>query len=215
MLPKTRIYLFGVFVLFLASCGGKKIRDFGEYSQWLNEPENGVVKSRTVLGIKYTLKYLPVDYMVYKDVSGRGSKTKAEIDSIRKQYEHSLTFVLNINPIDQQGGSIMSRDIRNFEQYKMRSAEMNFGMQNWITLEFGDESISPVFAELENTYDLTKDRNIYIVFNKSQQEILENTSEIDLVFDDQLFSTGITHYKFKAYQLENIPELVMNTDSKN
>lgn len=196
-----------IFLLGLAGCQ-TKIHTEKELYAWLNAPKNGFVRSKTVNGLRLTVKYLPPEYQVLQEVKNMQSANKPLLDSLLAMYAKNHAFLLTIAPDKDNGGNgdIMYREVYNYSEYKARVLDMNFEMGKYITLKAGGRTFSPVLSTLENTYSLTEKRNIYLVFagEKSQKELL-NAPRLDLIFADELFHTGINHFVFKKENIQNLP----------
>lgn len=210
----TLIGLFFCVSIALTSCKFRpsELDTYKEYKTWLTDPENGLSKTKYVNGLKLTVKYLPTDYLVYQDLQGEGDIKV--VDSLRNRYKQSHTFLLNIAPDARdkempQGASVMTRDIKDMEDYKLRSLIMNFDMQHYISIKNGELEFVPVLAEMENTYDLTKDRTIYLVFSDNAKGDLLMGETLDFIFEDEIFATGLNHFKFDAEDIREVPALKM------
>lgn len=188
----------------------RELETYKEYKTWMVDPENGLSKTKYVNGLKLTVKYLPTDYLVYQDLQGNSDINI--VDSLRSRYSQSHTFLLNIAPDARdkdmpQGASVMTRDIKDMEDYKLRSLIMNFDMQHYVSIKNGDLEFVPVLAEMENTYDLTKDRTIYLVFSDKANGDLLKGETLDFIFEDEIFATGLNHFKFDAEDIREVPAL--------
>lgn len=193
----------------MMSCGGQsEVDTYEEYLKWLNDEENGLVKNKQAGGITLKVKQLPSDYLVYQDLSQEKSITKTMVDSIKKRYDQSLTFLMTIGVEEgKKGGDIMYRGIKNYKEYKERLMTMSFDIENYITLKMNGNTYRPVLSNLENVYGLTESRNIMLVFVPETKEdnIFYTAQEMQFTFDDELFDTGINHFKFKREDINQTP----------
>ncbi len=199
-----------LFLLF--SCGKKEIKEPLEYTKWLADPENNLVQTRYINGIKISVKYLPPEYLAYIECKDKENVNKLVKDSLVRYYEESKTFVLNIGPDERKGqpsGDIMMSNISHYQDYKGRNFTMNFEMQDYISLEIPGASYAPVLCNLENVYGLDKSRNIFVVFaDKEKKGKLNVSKELDFVFDDEIFGTGRSHFVFNKKDLNDIPHFI-------
>jgi hypothetical protein len=190
-------------ILLLAASCGKQPSTMKEYFEWLNDPANRLVQERKVNGYKLTMKFLPAEYLAYKDMKDEGLGMDAK-DSILSLYEKNLTFLLTVGPDEESGNKadVMMSDIGSKEEYTDRVMAMNFVMEDMITLQAGDEKIRPVLSNMENTYGLGKSRSLMIVFAPANKP---SGPAYDLAYADELFGTGILHFVFDTERINNIP----------
>jgi hypothetical protein len=102
----------------------------------------------------------------------------------------------------------MFRNISKYDDYKARTMTMNFEIEDLITLHTNDGDFKPVLANLENVYGLSNSRNIYVVFADQVSSGLDKATELDFIFDDELFDSGRNHFGFEKKNFDNIPHLV-------
>ena len=187
-----------------------KIETVEEYLSWLNTEKNGLLKTRYINGFKISVKYLPQDYIVYQELDKEKSISEENADSLLKKYEKSLTFIMTIGPDEREreGGDIMFQGVKNYKEYKERFYDLNFDIENKVALKTMKNTYNPALAAVENIYGLNPGRNIILVFVPTDidQEDFYSSQKIDLVFDDDLFDTGISHFVFKRTDINNIPE---------
>jgi len=182
----------------------EEIRTEAQLHKWINNPENGLLQSKTVGGIKITAKYLPAQYLAFMEIKDITKPTSKQKDSILSQYSKSLTFLLNISPANQSL-DIMKAGVANMEEFKERVAEMNFGISEYISLKTEKDEFSPTLLNLENVYGLKDDRNIYLVFaNQTKGQNIFSSSNYDLTFQDNIFNSGISHFIFKKKDIDKL-----------
>lgn len=184
------------------------------YLRWLNNPENGVVLSKKNNGFIVTVKYLPTDYFISKELI----KTKdiAQADSIRSLYKDNVYFIMHIDNDPEkieESADIMFRDIHGYPDYAERVYNLNFSLEESIELKIGDATYNPVLTSLENHYGLDGGRNIIIVFSPQKKNQVLNLQEgAEFIYDDQTFGMGQTHFYYSAETFNNIPDLAIQTN---
>ncbi|PCJ89985.1 MAG: hypothetical protein COA57_00085 [Flavobacteriales bacterium] len=210
MIIKAHIkILAAIWLITLLACN-EKLSSEKEMYQWFNEPENGLMKTKAVNGIKLTVKYLPVEYLAYKELNGMDGYDKTVRDSIMDTYDSSYTFLLTIGPDEESGEDfdIQRLDITNYSEYKDRVMSMNFHIGDCLILRTEHGEFKPVLSAMENVYGLSKHRNIYIVFSPSHEKSeLLDVQTFDLIFNDELFETGINHFVFQKTDFEAVPKI--------
>lgn len=184
----------------------------GDYMKWMNDEDNGLIKSKHINGLVFTVKYLPADYMTYQELKS-STPNAASKDSLLKQYQNSLFFLLIIHPDDEikanAGKDVMYLGVKDPKEYQDRVMQMNFEMKEYVSIELNDSSsYTPVLTNMENTYGLSNGRSILCVFSpyKSIQEF-NNSNTIDLIWDDEIFQSGRNHFVFDSKDFLSLPRL--------
>ena len=83
-------------------------------------------------------------------------------------------------------------------------------MDEFIRLKIGEAIYEPVLINLEEVYGLKDSRNITIVFvpEDASDEAFYNAEEFEFTYDDEIFGTGINHFRFKRSDLNNTPQFI-------
>lgn len=203
---KVITYTF-LLVLFF-SCAEKKPHTPEEYFKYLDSDASGLAKSKYVNGLQLKVKYLSADYLCYREL-GNHSYTTAQKDSLSAYYAQSLCFMITLGTDErkEKQGDIMYRNVTAYKEYAARSLSMNFEMQQFIKLKADDEEYIPVLSSMENIYSLDTKRNILLVFvpkTKTDKKLF-NASQLDFVYEDQLFELGTNHFLFERKAFDNLP----------
>lgn len=198
-------------VVLVAGCAGDQKLGPEQYIKWVGDTENGLIKTRKVNGIEVSVKYLPNEYLIYKELKNIEEEQKQAVnDSLYKAYEGTMTFLFTIGPDEEKGNKddIMLTGLRNYHEYVDRSMTMNFELENFVSLKTGEKEIKPVLSSMENVYGLGKSRNILFVFAPEQNnEDFEKMTDLDFIYADELFELGILHFNFRKEDFKNIPAL--------
>lgn len=195
-----------VILLFIASCSNS-ITDINSYLKYLSDKENGLVIEKATGGILMRVKYLPTDYLVFNDLKNKENNTPTLKDSIKQSYQNSITFMLTIGPDRNESFDITKVGVKDYEEFAQRIEEMNFNMAQYVTLKINEKEYAPALTQMESVNGLEQDRNILFVFNaldEQGKEILK--SDAQLIYNDELFYTGINKFKFKMDKINNVPE---------
>lgn len=211
-MKKTTIYIVIAFFLF-ARCRTKEIRKVEDYLSFVNSEENGLVIKKQANGFEIKLTYLSPDYLAYRELSAEKNTLKNKIDSIKNFYSKTMTFMMTITPDEEKrkGEDAVLYGIRNYAEYKERLYNLNFEIENNISIETGSISFKPVLTSFENSYGLSAGRSILFVFAPEQmaQNEFYNSESVDFIYDDELFDTGINHFTFSRRNIANTPSLIL------
>ena len=178
-----------------------------EYFSLINDPDGGLVRERNVRGIDFTLRYLPTDDLVYRRVKKHPLFSDALVDSLQHVYSKSVGFQLAFGA-DGVGtqGDVTYLGVNNYEEYAARVREINFGLEEMLELHAGDKVFRPKLAVAENTYSLSNERKVMIMFSDVELlKSMQNEDEVVMVFDDRIFGGGIMKYRFNTNAINNVP----------
>ena len=174
--------------------------------KYLSEKENGLVKEKSVNGVNIKVKFLPIDYLVYKEFRS-DTINGLSVDSIKKSYQNSITFMMTLGPDKENNFDITKVGVANYEEFAQRIEELNFWMKENVTLTVGDKVVNTELAQMESTYGLEKDRKIIFVFqNKDEKGQSILTEDITFTYKDEIFYTGINKFKFRIDDINSLPE---------
>lgn len=180
----------------LISCGDKTVTNHLEYNKWLSNSNNNCKVIKEVNGMIIEVKYLPAAYLALKELNE--NQSIEEYNSLLNSYKNSTTFSVTFKPKEgHTGNDVMFDGVRDYKEYIERAMELNFDLESKIKLKANGQHYTPVLSSLENTYGLTKGRQVFIVFaDKTKQGELENSNSMDLVYQDETYNLGILHFTF-------------------
>lgn len=191
------------FILTTVGCVEKE-HDEQSFLHWIKNPENGLIISKTINGLELSVQYLPPEYLVLKEIK-ESNISSSEILRLLCEYERSISFLLTIKPLTG-GQNIVYSNIRSIEHYKQRVLDLNFTFSEKIRLNSNIGRIKPAIAIMENTYNLQDHKSFYILFTDEQEgKRLQDVDEYDFIFYDDIFKTGVSHFKFQKEDFDKIP----------
>lgn len=209
-----RLFLAALLSSFIALHGCqesiKTIDHVDDLYRWINNPKNGLVKTKSISGIKLSVKYLPAELLACREFKDENNVIASQKDSVLALYKNNLTFLLTIASDERKAPetNVMYRGIRNYEELTERAVRMNFSMQDYITLKINEKEYKPILSTMENVYELSKERSIYLVFAPDKDDKnFEKVEKLDFVFSDEMFNTGINHFIFQKKNIDAIPRL--------
>lgn len=193
--------------LLLAGCGGvKETRDLGDVYRFVNDPENGLVREKVVKGLKLKARWIPASqlaYIDYKDSGGLESRDQLMADKAKQ-----VCIVLSLTPTGVGETDLMKVNIPGQAAYADRMVNLNFHLGEEARLIAGENVFYPAGYHLENTYGLTKDRDIHFVFAPEAWEVSGPPEEFTFEFNDPEFGTGTHLFKFRRKDMEQAPQLI-------
>jgi hypothetical protein len=200
--------LFAFACLLPCGCRTGSVLQPQAYLAYLANPDHGLVKEHTVAGIRYRVKYLPTDYLAFNQTDKSGHTSAVLKDSLRRNFEHSLTFLLNIGPSEAESPDITRLGVSDYQQFADRLGEMAFYAQEWLSLTADGEALTPSITRMENINALEKSRNFIVVFSSEAGNDKDlRKKDLCLSYSDELFHTGTTKFLFKKTDLQALPVL--------
>ena len=204
-------FIVVIAVVFCCSCG-KKISSVNEFNSFINDAKNGLKISKSVNGVTLSVIYTPPEYLTLKEMESNNYKGKEKYDSLLANNKASASFLMIFGPDESKENKddIMYKGLKNFKEYVERAMTLNFDLEQLVTLNTGSNNYLPVLSSLENTYGLSKDRKVNIVFSsiKGQKKLSEET-KYDFVYEDETYDIGTLHFEFDKKEIEkNLPEII-------
>lgn len=205
----NRIWFIFLSLLSVISACKSTIRTEKELYKWINDKDNGLVQEKTTNGFTLTAKYLPAELLAYREYE---SDKTIPFNKVLENYKKNKTFLMSIkvDTATRHTGNVLFQDAEGYAGYKQRILSFNFGLEEMVSLNYSEKKYKPVLYTLENTFNIVDGKNIYLVFNIDSLKKQNKQDEMDLVFEDVHFSTGITHFKFKVTDLQNIPKIELS-----
>ncbi len=188
-----------ILIPLLIGCSDSKMEFEGvsDYLAWNRNADYGLVKIKEINGFKVSARYLHPEYLALKECR---IPSPAEYDSLLALYHDTYTFLLNIGPDHLSSGDVMSASVSNYDEYQQLFHILNFQMDQLITLSSGNVENPPLNFSMENTYGLTDDRNIYLVFTREESSL---EAPVTLSFNAAIFGLGICNFQFDPEPLNH------------
>ena len=204
------IYIL-LLTLFFFGCNKMTITEFKEYSSVVNNVKNGLVISKNINDLIITAKYMPPEYSAYIEYSKSKNPTSRLKDSLISYYSNSYTFLLTIAVNEDKNnskGDLLMGGVDTYEEYKSRLIDLTFNLGDYIDLQVGSNVYEPVLSTMVNDFGLTTKKQFYIVYAKQYKNLPEisNAKQLDLIFYDEIFNTGKSHFVFSKEEIDNIPK---------
>lgn len=173
------------------------------YISWVKNPENGLVKIKTIDELQFKVQYKPYEYIICME-----ERTAQLADSIVKrklkelegiQY-YDLKILLKSNE-----GELLKAGLNSTEEYTKRVSYFSFGMQEDIQLVDGNDTLPCVMYHFERAYDVTPVCTVLLGFK--QQPVNAGKAKTVLVYD-RTFNKGLLKFTFKENRLQTVPKLL-------
>jgi len=199
-MPKRLLYLFFGFLVLFVSCKRSLTRT--ELLEYLNAPDNGLVKEKQINGIHIGLQYKPSDLYVEQHLRAiPDSIRKSELDKLKKQYGENLYLQLSLGKNNRE-------IVSSFVNTSMHSAMVNrlaFGMRDFVVLT--TESRDTILLKDYNyvpTYGLSTNNKILFVFENNN---LNESEYFKFQLKEMGLETGQVNFKIKIKDINSLPPL--------
>ncbi|HBS88496.1 MAG TPA: hypothetical protein DEA97_18195 [Bacteroidales bacterium] len=199
-------FLTIIIALLFFSCQ-KTLEDFSDLKDlfaYLENPENGLAKEKTINNVRVKVKYLPSEYMMIKDNPGVLSDNKT-VDSLMEGYNRNLYLLVSFEPATEQTGDVVYEGLSDYREYSQRMNNLNFKMDGQFFINDGKTKHYAVSAGFENVYSLKDSRELLLIFRN--RDMFMELDRIDLVYEDNVFETGINHYVFMVQDIKKLPKI--------
>lgn len=182
-----------------------------EYSTWISSEERGFVKQKKVKTVTMTARYLPAQFLAYRDFSNENN-SGSSYDSIYNFYRCGLTFQFSLqaDKLDEEYGNLKYYDIRSEEELMGRVRFLSFSTTDFFEAQWNNETFYPVlgafegFDELENRLTFTA---VFQIADFNCGNPPENFDNVTFTFEDPLWGMGINHFVFQKPVFDNKPKL--------
>ncbi|MEL6588687.1 MAG: hypothetical protein AAFQ68_01325 [Bacteroidota bacterium] len=188
-------------LVFLVACQPSRLPQ-KEYAKWIQAPENGLHKTKEVGAYRIETQFLPADMMA--SLSMRGPYQKAKWEDAIQAKQSELNFQLSLSTLDRQE-TVLRYDLESPAEYQDRVYYFSYEIEHDIRLIAGEDTLKPILCHFVRSYDLSPNLKCMLTFERSAKQ----TSDIRLIWEDNLLGMGPLHFNFDPQQLENTPALIL------
>jgi hypothetical protein len=193
----TNKLLIGLVILMLGACKPKQLSP-EQYMGWVNDKDNGLVKTETIGKVKYTVVYRPNDYQLAKSLIDQDSF------ALKSSKARNHAFIIKMEPADGKT-QVLTIDATEREEPFQRINYYLSEAQQYISLVEGNDTLAPNNYIYERYYNVSPSQNLVLGF--SQNKGL-GSQDLQLVVEDKIFKTGKIYFRFDASTLKDIPKLI-------
>ena len=206
----VKVQLFLLFTICCLGCGKARVNTIEEYKNWVNNPENGLIKDRVVKDLTFKVYYRPIDYQLVKEIDFSKEYSIEELTKLRNGVGGSEYFMMTISSeiANLKEGDIASKSATSAE-YLEKMEELSFGMENRLRLIVDGDTLAPLLFHHERGYELAQSQNYLIAFSTKEDKMQK---EMTFVYDDKIFGVNKLNFKF-AIDKNKIPDLPVKIKS--
>lgn len=176
--------------------------NINEYISWCENPENGLINSKQIGNFNYSAFYKPLNYLALKEINYTEPFVKSKFESAFKEYGNMQYVSFRIT--DTKGNQeLLKSSIRNESEYYARLEYLSFKMQQDFKLIDGKDTLPCTLYHFERVYGLAPYATFVLGFPESKNK----DSDKQIVYEDNLFNSGIIYLTFNKDVLSNLPKL--------
>lgn len=195
--------VFLVLLYSLCSCSSNKtFNSKVELLDYLKDPDNGYLQSKSVNGVDFILMYRPTDLLVLQEIEGKETGPKL-IDSLRKHYEQYLYFNLSLS---KHKKDLLSVVPNNQAEYGALVNQLAFQMREKIHLfTQHKDTLQLVDFVFPRMYGMSKSTNMMFIFSKEEKTL--NSNFLQFSISNMDLKTGEVKFKILSENIKNEPQL--------
>lgn len=200
--------LIGLFVFIIVACNSAPEKlEPEKFLVWVNS-NKAFSKVKEVNGLAIRTRYLPADYLAYKEYIASDS---ANYDSLRKSYACGLTFqvVLHADKAGKAYANLLQYGVSTQEELSQRIRLLSFASEHFIYSDYNEVKFLPVLAHYEGYDPLSNSISFQVVFVIPDYNCGNPQSFKDVVitFDDPIWNTGKNNFEFSGADIQSVPDL--------
>lgn len=183
-----------------------------EYMSWVEDSENGLVKSNTIEECVYSVFYKPLPYVVLKDWPDT-ALTQSAFDKQLDEYKglQYYSFIIESKNVANGNQELLRYNLKSTDDYFARIEYYSFQVQNDIKLVEGKDTLVCRMSHFERAYGLQPKIKIVVAFDRRKDDLVKKEEHYNndkvILFYDKVFGAGIVKLKIDKETLKNIPEL--------
>lgn len=171
-----------------------------EMINWVQNKNNGLIQTKEIGDIGFTVKYKPTDYLIARDIlNGYDSDN---YDTLKKKYD-GLEFVdIKIYPTDPLIGDLMKYNASSIQDYQSKVYYYSFTFQDDIKLIRNGQENPCVLFNFARDHGLSPELNFVLAFERTN---LNGDTKIQV--NDKVFGNGLINFIIKSKDIKNLPSL--------
>src|ERR1700754_1305122 len=178
-----------LFIMTLSISCGKRVSTKADLTSFVNDPENGLIKTTRVNQINAELKYKPWQLMAI----GSNRSQMRSVNSFKNKY----FFVLSLSA----GNKELLKQL-SFDQYSEMVQVLSFRMMTYIVLiPDRDKPVIPEDCLFQQTYGLARANQLLIVFDKTK---LKKSKQLQIKIKEFGLGTGDLNFQFNTDKIQDL-----------
>lgn len=201
------VLLLAIMSLFmLMSCSRSYTYD--EYVQFVNNPDNGLVLSKSINGVDYKVTYWPSVLVAWLDAENDTALTDEQWEKLVNHYQQYHYFKVELSG---KGQEILNHVLHDKNKYSQLVNNLMFGMNDRIRLIIPSvDTLELVDVHAPRFYGLAPATQLTCIFKNDYKE----TNSLCFEIDDPGLYTGDNRFEFFVRDIKKIPGLKVFSGNK-
>ncbi len=172
-----------------------------EYINWTESEKSGLVSTKTIDEITFSVYYLPKEAMALRETGAAPTDTEWKHAVEEKGNMQYYKVVYNLKNSNQD---ILKYNLNDETEYFSRTNYLAFGVDKYVYLLNGKDRLPCRMHQFTPHYGISPKAEILFAFDELDKE---HEQDITFVIEDQLFGMGILQFEFTAENIKNIPSI--------
>lgn len=197
---KVLLYIFTI-AFITASCTQTTFDTTEELWEYIKEPKNNYIHTKTINGVEFSLLYKPTDLLVEQELSDQTGQSA--IDSLRNKYSGYMYFTLSMSKNNQE---LLSNVAGNKQQFGAMVNELAFGMEQKVHLYTPQkDTIAMTDYIYPRMYGMSGSTTMLLVYPRD--ETVTKEEFLTVTIEDLGFYTGEVKFKVPTSVIKEEPML--------
>lgn len=172
-----------------------------EFNSWVKDESNGLVMTRTMDDLEYSVTYLPAASLVLRDHIQPANKS--DWDSAIASKKDVYCFILKYK-LHRSNADVLKFNLENENDYYSRSNYLAFGLDKDVWLECDSAQIPCTLHQFIPHYGISPEAEVLITFPKPSESTEQSFT---FVLNDKIYDAGLMKFEFDSDNLNNIPTI--------
>lgn len=170
-----------------------------DFTQYVEDSDNGLVKETEINSCKIKVMYKPSDLLVKQELVTLKNKSKTIVDSLRNKYNQYRYFILSMA---KNGDDLLTMTSSDKAGFSDLLNELSFNMDKHVYITTERDTAYLIDFVFPRLYETSHATHVLLVFNKNEIQ----SGEITLHIND-FGGMGNIHFDFTQSDLNNVPLL--------
>ncbi|MGZ4041849.1 MAG: hypothetical protein ACXVO9_01520 [Bacteroidia bacterium] len=175
--------------------------DPAEFVKWCRDEENGLLKSKEIGDITFSLQFKPAEYVICMEQKTNMLSSKVLSEGLN-ELDGMDYYDFKIE-ITSGEGELLKHNSSSVAGYNERVNYFAFEMQKDLKLINGTDTLDCKLFHFERAYDVAP----YTVFLMAFPKIRNENKEVVFLYEDKVFKKGIIKFTYSKEELTQIPKL--------
>lgn len=171
-----------------------------EFMRWVEDPNNGLNKSKTIGAFELQIQYKPLEYIAVQE--GRSELiSESEVQTRIDELEGLDYYTLRIGSLE--GTEMIQSGAVSEQEYQSRSFYFDALAFQDMKLVAGGDTLACVLYHFERNYGLAPYNNMVLAFEKP----MHRDSDRQFIFEDQVLGLGPVKFTIAYQDISSVPPL--------